>query len=57
MSKIEQELISGGFIRINRSYIVNINFIDSISGNLVETPLQKLPIGSNYKDCVKRLYS
>jgi DNA-binding LytR/AlgR family response regulator len=39
-----------GFLRIHKSYIINLDGIKSIAGNEVEIRNQKLPIGSSYKD-------
>ena len=49
MKKIESLLPSSQFIRIHKSYIVAINKIKSIEGNMVEIKNEKLPIGNNYK--------
>ncbi len=38
------------FLRIHKSYIINLDGIKSISGNEVEIKNQKLPIGSSYKE-------
>jgi DNA-binding LytR/AlgR family response regulator len=38
------------FLRIHKSYIINLDGIKSISGNEVEIRNQKLPIGSSYKE-------
>ncbi len=39
-----------GFLRIHKSYIINLDGIKSIAGNEVEIRNQKLPIGSSYKE-------
>ncbi len=38
------------FLRIHKSYIINLDGIKSIAGNEVEIRAIKLPIGSSYKD-------
>jgi DNA-binding LytR/AlgR family response regulator len=50
MKKFEEVLPDSLFLRIHRSYIVSIPAIQSIFGNIVETPKGKLPVGANYKD-------
>ena len=50
MKFFESNLPSADFIRIHKSYIVNVDAIKSISGNEVEIRNTKLPIGSIYKD-------
>lgn len=49
MKKVEALLPSNQFVRIHKSYIVAINKIKTIEGNMVEIKSEKLPIGSNYK--------
>lgn len=51
MKKIEEHLPSGQFMRIHRSYIINLNKILEIKKNhvLLEGDTS-LPIGDNYKD-------
>lgn len=50
MKFFEINLPVNEFIRIHKSYIVNIDSIKSISGNEVEMKNMKLPIGSIYKE-------
>ena len=51
MKKIEEHLPSGQFMRIHRSYIINLNKILEIKKNHVMLEGDtSLPIGDNYKD-------
>ena len=44
------------FIRVHRSYIINLSNISSINGNVVELGKDQIPIGANYKnDLFKKL--
>jgi DNA-binding LytR/AlgR family response regulator len=44
------------FMRIHRSYIVNLSGITAVKGNVIELGKDEIPIGANYKDEVfKRL--
>jgi DNA-binding LytR/AlgR family response regulator len=43
------------FLRIHKSYIINLDGIKSIYGNEVEIRNQKLPIGSSYKENLMRV--
>jgi DNA-binding LytR/AlgR family response regulator len=47
--------LNSNFIRIHRSFIVNKDFIKSISGNRIILQNKKLPIGLKYKDNVNNL--
>ena len=54
MKSLEDKLPFGQFVRIHRSYIVSMNQIHAIVGNMVEV-MEKgqpkhLPIGKNYRD-------
>lgn len=54
MKSLEDKLPSDIFRRIHRSYIVNMDKIDAIMGNMVEVQekgqVKHLPIGKNYRD-------
>jgi DNA-binding LytR/AlgR family response regulator len=54
MKSLEDKLPAGQFVRIHRSYIVGMDKINAIVGNMVEV-MEKglpkhLPIGKNYRD-------
>ncbi|MES2330635.1 MAG: response regulator [Bacteroidota bacterium] len=46
----EDMLPKENFLRIHRSYLVNLSMIRAIKGNLVEIGGDELPIGANYKE-------
>ncbi len=50
MKGIEKKLVSGEFIRVHRSYIVNIEKIDSIEDLSILINKKYIPIGASYKD-------
>jgi DNA-binding LytR/AlgR family response regulator len=54
MKSLEDKLPSDIFRRIHRSYIVNMDKVDAIMGNMVEVQekgqIKHLPIGKNYRD-------
>ncbi len=50
MKSLEAKLPSNIFKRVHRSYIVNLDKIDAIVGNMVEINKKHLPIGKNYRD-------
>lgn len=56
LKKLEEELPSKRFTRIHKSYIVAMDVIDSIEGNLLSVMGVKLAIGKSYKeDLMNRL--
>ncbi len=50
MKSLEAKLPYNLFKRIHRSYIVALDKIDAIVGNMVEINKKHLPIGKNYRD-------
>lgn len=50
MSQLEETLPAGQFVRIHRSYIVNLDKIDSIEGNIVHIAKHELPISKGQRD-------
>jgi len=54
MKSLEEKLPSAKFMRIHRSYILNIGHIKAIVGNMVEImekgQIKHIPIGKNYRE-------
>ncbi|MBK7426407.1 MAG: response regulator transcription factor [Saprospiraceae bacterium] len=54
MKSLEDKLPHNMFMRIHRSYIVNIDKINAVVGNMVEVTerneVKQLPVGKNYRD-------
>lgn len=50
--KAVEELLPQGFIRVNRSYIVNRDRIDSLDANDIFIGSHEIPIGESYRDAV-----
>ena len=53
ISSIEKELPKKKFLRVHRSYIIGLNFIDSFSPSKLVLKGISIPIGRKYKDTVK----
>ena len=51
---MEDMLPASRFIRIHRSYIVALNKISALQGNVVEIGKQELPVGTTYKEELMR---
>lgn len=49
MKKMEEQLPDDQFVRIHKSFIVRLEAIQAIDGNMVEIGNQKLPIGNNFR--------
>jgi len=52
LANIEAILPSGQFIRIHKSFIVQVSRIQAFSSTLIEVDGKQLPIGRSYKDTV-----
>jgi DNA-binding LytR/AlgR family response regulator len=52
LTQMEEKLPSDLFIRIHKSFIVNVSQIESFTATSVDVPGKELPIGRNYKDSV-----
>jgi len=50
ISELESKLPTELFLRIHRSYIINIRNIEAYSHTHIEVPGKELPIGRNYKN-------
>jgi DNA-binding LytR/AlgR family response regulator len=47
---MEEKLIGQTFLKVHRSYIVNINKIDDIRGNTIYVLGNQIPIGKGHKE-------
>ena len=56
LKDLEEKLPEKQFIRIHKSFIVSIKFIDSLEGNLIEIHNKKLPVGKSYKAEVEKIF-
>lgn len=57
LKSLEETLPPERFIRIHKSYIVAINKIDTLEGNMVQLGKERLPVGANYREeVVKRVF-
>lgn len=50
MKSLEKKLPSEIFIRVHRSYIVNLNLIEMMESNSLLVKNKSIPIGKNYRD-------
>jgi len=57
LTKVEEQLPAKNFIRIHRSYIVNLTRVDVFTSAYVEINHQKFTIGRNYREKVAQRLS
>jgi two-component system, LytTR family, response regulator len=50
LKSLEEELPGDRFLRIHKSYIVPVDKIDTLEGNMVHVGKEKLPIGASYRE-------
>ncbi len=55
MKSLEEKMPSDKFKRIHRSYIVALDKIEAVIGNMVEIEKKHLPIGKNYREQLLRI--
>lgn len=55
LSALEQELPASKFLRIHRSFIIGIDFLDSFSPSKVSVNKKELPVGRKYKEEAKKV--
>ena len=53
LSSIQQSLPDGQFVRIHKSYIVNMNYATVPKGNFLLVDGEPIPIGRDYKNNLK----
>ncbi len=57
LKKIEAQLSSLQFLRVHRSYIVNIDKVTGFEGNQLFIDDKKIPISKNYRNTVFKLFN
>ncbi|MDZ7935749.1 MAG: LytTR family DNA-binding domain-containing protein [Emticicia sp.] len=50
MKTLEDQLSTGGFVRVHKSFLVPINKISQIEGNKITIGKHQIPIGENFKE-------
>ncbi|WP_109831951.1 LytR/AlgR family response regulator transcription factor [Reichenbachiella versicolor] len=56
LKELEESLPSDQFIRIHKSYIVSIQDITGLEGNMLEVGELRLPVGSSYRSEVMNMF-
>lgn len=56
LSKLEEKLPASDFIRIHRSYMININHIDGFIGNMLCIGKQKFPVSRRNRSKVFSMF-
>lgn len=52
LKKLETELPKDQFIRIHKSYMINVQEVGALEGNMVHIGKDRIPIGASYKEGV-----
>lgn len=56
LKKLEQQLPSDKFLRVHRSYIVNISAVQGFEGNILFLKTKKIPVSKSNHDSVFKLF-
>ena len=54
MKQMESELPAAQFVRVHKSYLVNLHFVERLSGNVLLVGAREVPVGSTYRQEVLR---
>lgn len=57
ISDLDQELAGKGFLRIHRSFLINVKNITAFTANDIEMGKLEIPIGESYKELVFKILS
>lgn len=55
LKKLSETLPNDQFVRIHKSYIINISKVKVVEGNQVQIGNKKIPIGASYKEAAMKL--
>ncbi len=55
LKQLEQDLPASDFVRSHKSYIISLDKVESIEGNMLLIDGQKIPIGTHFKEEIMRL--
>jgi len=55
MRALEEQLPAGKFLRIQKSYIVAVDKIQSFTGNEITVGAEKIPVSKSYKDALMKI--
>ncbi len=53
LNDFAQNLPSDAFMQVHRSYLINVNAIDSMGAGFIKIGTHEIPLGSNYKEELK----
>lgn len=56
MRELESELADVGFVRVHRSYLVNMQYVDEVDDSVVYILSQKIPVSARNRTKVKKAY-
>ena len=56
LKKMEEKLPSSDFIRVHRSYVVNVQAIEGFEGNILFVNNMKIPVSKQYREEVFRIF-
>lgn len=52
LKKLSENLPDPPFVRIHKSYIINVNAVGALEGNMVHIGKDRIPIGASFKEAV-----
>ncbi|NRB48919.1 MAG: response regulator transcription factor [Saprospiraceae bacterium] len=55
LKQLEQDLPTHRFVRSHKSYIISLDKVDSIEGNMLLIAQQRIPIGTHFREEIMRM--
>lgn len=52
LKQLEESLPADRFMRVHKSYIVGLDHVETLEGNMLYIGRERIPIGANYRDAV-----
>ncbi|MGN6568079.1 MAG: LytR/AlgR family response regulator transcription factor [Flavipsychrobacter sp.] len=58
MKNFEEQLSAlAGFVRVSKSYIINMKYVSEVDGNVIRIKDQMISIGNTYKEQIQELFN
>lgn len=58
MKNFEEQLsVLSNFVRVSKSYIINMQYVSEVDGNIIRIKDQMINIGNTYKEQIYELFN
>jgi len=56
LRKIEDKLPSEDFMKVHRSYLINVNHVSGMAGNMINISDSEIPVSRNYREDLNKRF-